>query len=43
MPGRISVVAYGRLMIGMGQTYLEKQRMRVQCPDCRFEVMVGFC
>ena len=37
-PGIMSVVAYERQVTGMGMTYKERQRMRVQCPECGVEV-----
>ena len=40
-PGRMSVETYGRLTTGTGLIFWERQRMRVQCPECEVEVVTG--
>ena len=41
MPGRMSVEAYERRTTGIRPTFWERQRRRVECPECRVEVAAG--
>ena len=40
-PGSISVEAYKRHTTGTGKTFQERQRRRVNCPECGVEVTAG--
>ena len=40
-PGKILVEAYERQMMGTGPTFQERQGIRVECPECGFEVAAG--
>ena len=38
----MSKVAFGRSIIGEGDTYRERLRIGVPCPDCGVEMMTGY-
>ena len=40
-PGRMLVEAYERPKVGTGTMFQERQRMQVQCTECRVEIAAG--
>ena len=40
-PGLMSSTLYNQKTMGTGPTFWEKHKMRVDCPECRMEVLEG--